>query len=153
MYLAQKAAGVRKPSSGTWRVDLVGAIATISRTVVVMGIAMLILGVWLRRRSCRRCAGAARHPDRGARRCTSALGGLAHSFGIGGGPLIESVQGRPARRALVGWTTSSGPEDVVPVTLVGLGIDSSQVKTSGVPAARRSLARRPGPRSSSTTSI
>ena len=98
VYLAQRA--VRGAQAIFWFVAagilLVGAIATISRTVVAMSVAMLIMAVLLRPATlprCCRCFSSSRssrtlqHPARWR--------SLAHSFGIGGGkPLIESVQGR-----------------------------------------------------------
>jgi O-antigen ligase len=127
---------------------LVGAIATISRTVVVMGIAMLILGVWLRPKILPKVLPVLLViPIVAHAAAPGALGGLAHSFGIGGGkPLIESVQGRP------GQAGSGRLDDIEPglrmwsrSPLVGLGIDSSQVATSGVPASAQVPRETSGP--------
>jgi hypothetical protein len=150
MYLAQKAA--RGPKAIFWNVAggiiLVGAIATISRTVVVMGIAMLILGVWLRPKILPKVLPVLLViPIVAHAAAPGALGGLAHSFGIGGGkPLIESVQGRP------GQAGSGRLDDIEPglrmwsrSPLVGLGIDSSQVATSGVPASAQVPRETSGP--------
>jgi hypothetical protein len=149
-YLAQKA--VRGSRAFLWYAAagalLVGALATISRTVVVMGITMLILALWLRPRILPRVVPLLLViPIVAHAAAPGALGGLAHSFGIGGGkPLIESVQGR------AGQSGSGRLDDLEPglrmwskSPLVGLGIDSSQVATSGAAAATQTPQDAGGP--------
>jgi O-antigen ligase len=139
MYLAQKAATAAKNVfwAAAAGILVVGAITTISRTAVAMGIAMLILAVWLRPAVLPRVLPVLLVIPLVAHvTAPGALGTLAHSFGIGGGkPLIESVQGRP------GQPGSGRLDDIEPgldlwsrSPLVGHGLASSEVATSGVPA-------------------
>ena len=139
VYLAQRAA--RSLTTVFWfaaaGILLVGALATVSRTVVAMGVAMLILALLLRPAALPRLLPVLLViPIIAHAAAPGALGSLAHSLGIGGGkPLIESVQGR------AGQSGSGRLDDIEPglelwsrSPLVGLGIASREVATSGVSA-------------------
>ena len=140
MYLAQKA--VTRVKVGFWVVAagilMIGALATISRTAVAMGVTMLIVTLWVRPNILPRLLPVLLVlPIVAHVAAPGALGGLSHSFGIGGGrPLIESVQGR------AGQPGSGRLDDIEPgldlwsrSPLVGLGVGTEEVATSGVPLA------------------
>ena len=103
-----------------------------------MGVAMLLLTLWVRPRILPRLLPVLLVlPIVAHVAAPGALGGISHSFGIGGGtPLIQSVQGR------AGQAGSGRLDDIDPglelwsqSPLVGLGIGTEEVATSGVPLA------------------
>jgi hypothetical protein len=129
---------------GVAGVLLIGALTTISRTTVTMGAAMLLMTLWLRPRVVARLwplllvlpfiAHAA---------APGAIGGLAKSFGLAGGPaLIESVGGRS------GESGSGRLADIDPAfelwsrsPIVGLGLDSPEIATTGASLSEPTLSQ------------
>ena len=152
MYLAEKAAKGLKSAFwvATAGILMIGALATISRTAVAMGVTMLILALWVRPGILPRLLPVLLVlPIVAHVAAPGALGSLSHAFGIGGGrPLIESVQGR------AGQPGSGRLDDIEPgidlwsrSPLVGLGVGTREVATSGA------AARAPVPGQASTPAI